>query len=101
MATALSPLRTREKDWLATVREAAQRLGWMDYHVHDSRRSPSGFPDLILVRPPRLVVAELKTERGRVAAAQQRWLWTFAQVPWLEVEIWRPGDWDRVLEVLG
>ena len=44
------------------------------YHTRDSRRSPSGFPDLVCVGPGFVIYRELKTARGRVSAAQQRWL---------------------------
>ena len=55
----------------------------------------AGFPDLILVRPPRLVVAELKSVRGPVTARQQLWLDDVAAVPGIEVHVWRPDDWAR------
>ena len=33
------------------VIQLARALGWDYYHTHDSRRSPGGFPDLVLVHP--------------------------------------------------
>jgi hypothetical protein len=40
----------------ALVVGVAQLYGWAHYHTHDSRRSDEGWPDLVLCRPPRLVV---------------------------------------------
>ena len=93
------------------VRPAAEAQGWLCYHTHDSRRSPSGFPDLVLVRPPRLIFAELKSQRGRVRPDQQAWIVALEAVagirfdvspdklgfeagPMLpEVYVWRPAAW--------
>jgi hypothetical protein len=97
MATA----RTPEAAWLATVRAAARHLGWMDYHVRDARGSAHGFPDLLLVRPPRCIVAELKSETGRLTKPQVAWLALFAACPHFETFVWRPDDdWDAIQEVL-
>ena len=52
--------------------EAAQTGGWLVYHTHDSRRSRKGFPDLVLVRPPKVIFAELKGPGGRVTPEQHR-----------------------------
>lgn len=54
-----------EKEWQAQVVELAQTLGWKKaYHVYDSRRSHSGWPDLVLVRE-RILYVELKREGGK------------------------------------
>ncbi|MCC6312227.1 MAG: hypothetical protein IT345_15125, partial [Trueperaceae bacterium] len=60
-----------ERDFQALVVQLARLRGWRVYHTFDSRRSPAGFPDLVLARPPRLVIAELKSEKGRVADEQR------------------------------
>ncbi len=62
------------------------------YHTFDSRRSGAGFPDEIIVLPHtgRLIVAELKSEKGRVTKEQQRWLDAFATIAGAEVHVWRP-----------
>ena len=54
--------------------DAAHTGGWLVYHTHDSRRSQKGFPDLVLVRPPQVIFAELKGPGGRVTPEQQVWI---------------------------
>ena len=56
-----------EAELQTAIIDCAVALGWLVYHTHDSRHSPEGFPDLILVREPRLIIAELKgvDRRGR------------------------------------
>lgn len=39
-----------ERQLQATVIDLAKAYGWRYYHTYDSRRSPEGFPDLVLLR---------------------------------------------------
>jgi hypothetical protein len=71
---------------------------WLGYHTHDSRRSTPGFPDLVLIRRDRLLVAELKLEKGRLGTAQGVWLAAFEQVA--ETYLWRPSDLPEIQRVL-
>jgi hypothetical protein len=87
-----------ERQWQSQVVEAARLLGWRVYHTHDSRRSEPGWPDLALVRD-RLVMAELKTDNGRVSKAQAGWLDALRTAN-VETYLWRPSDWDAVLATL-
>lgn len=75
------------------VLAAARSLGWIAYHTHDSRRSQPGFPDLVLVHPVqrRVLWRELKTERGRVTAAQDQWIHALTRAR-QNVAVWRPAD---------
>lgn len=73
------------------VMAIARTLRYRFYHTHDSRRSPAGFPDLVMVRPRRLVFAELKRERGRVSQEQTQWIFEL-QGAGAEVYLWRPSD---------
>lgn len=57
-----------EKRFQAQIVTLARTLGWAEHHTYDSRRSPAGFPDLVLLRPPRLILAEVKTDAGRMGA---------------------------------
>jgi hypothetical protein len=89
-----------EKEFLQIVRDLARQTGWLEYHPYDSRRSTPGYPDLTLVRPPRIIFAELKTERGKTTQAQREWLTELARCPQCEVYLWRPSDWDTIGKVL-
>ena len=91
---------TSEKAFQATIRQFAQLKGWADYCVWDSRHSPPGWPDLVLVRPPRIVIAELKTETGRLSAAQRKTIALLLGCPGVETFLWRPSDWESIEEVL-
>ena len=84
----------------AAIIELATLLGWSWYHVPDSRRCPPGFPDLVLCRPPVVVFAELKTDRGRVRPAQVEWLERLSQCSRIVSGVWRPGDWVEIEQVL-
>lgn len=90
-----------EKAFMQTVIDAARLAGWLVYHPFDSRRSEPGYPDLTLVHPERgLVFAELKTARGRLSAAQVRWLTAIGQAG-ARAYVWRPDDWPRIAAVLN
>ena len=84
----------REKQLQDAIVAAAQRLGWLVYHTHDSRRSQPGFPDLVLVHPGRgrILYRELKTMTGKVTTDQQKWLDALAAAG-ADVGVWRPTDW--------
>ncbi|MCS7310962.1 MAG: VRR-NUC domain-containing protein [Armatimonadetes bacterium] len=98
MAKAVLPV--REKEFLQAVRELAELQGWLCYHTWNSVHSPAGFPDLVLVRPPRLVFAELKVGRNRPTSAQQDWLHLLSACPQVEVYLWTPADWEQIERVL-
>jgi hypothetical protein len=84
---------------MADVTALAKLLGWKVFHQWLSIRSESGWPDLTLVRPPRLVFAELKTERGKLTLAQDQTLDLLVACG-AEVYVWRPYEWDEVVQTL-
>ena len=107
-----------ERELQEAVFELAGALRWRVYHTYDSRRSAEGFPDMVIVSHTRhrLIFVELKSDAGRLTAAQQLWLSdltaaggivydasaTAFQRPIPEVYVWRPADWldgsiERVL----
>ena len=68
----------------------------------DSRRvSLSGYPDLTMwnVKQKRLMFAELKREKGKVSESQKIVLSELSTLG-VEVYLWRPSDWDSILEIL-
>ena len=89
-----------ERDFQRQVVQLAEVMGWRVYHTYDSRRSSPGFPDLVLVRAPRVIFVELKRQRGRVTAAQTEWADELGLCPGVEYYLWRPSYWDEIVEVL-
>lgn len=89
-----------EKQWQQQVEDIAGWGKWIFYHTWNSRHSASGFLDLILLRHTRMVVAELKRERGKETLDQKVWLEAFRSIPGAEVFVWRPSDIDEVIKVL-
>jgi hypothetical protein len=100
------PLGQAEKDLERKVKELAQLFGWHRYHTHRSDFSPAGYPDETLCRPPRLVLAELKSEMAwkrphhGCSPEQLRWLDLLRAVPGVEVYLWRPADLEEIVRIL-
>jgi hypothetical protein len=108
VATAVASLVT-ERDWQRQVTDAAELFGWTWAHFRPARtdrgwRTPvsgpsgAGFPDLVLARGDRLILAELKAEGGRLTPEQRDVLDVLRQA--VECHVWRPTDLPAVLEVL-
>lgn len=92
--------RQTEKAFMAQVVEAAKLFGWLAWHPFLSKWSARGFPDIVLVRPPRVVFAELKSEKGKLTPDQERWLDLLGACPGVERYAWWPRDLDDVVAVL-
>ena len=95
-----------EKAFQGQVLEQADCLGWRHYHTFESRRSPAGFPDLVLVRRGRLIFAELKAEAGKLTAAQIDWYADLLAVQdaapgVVDVRAWRPSEWESIDDTLA
>ncbi len=88
-----------EAEFQQMITDRAEALGWLVYHTYDSRRSRAGFPDLFLCRGERAVAIEVKSQRGRVSAAQQDWLAALGKTR-IETYLIRPSDWALIEEVL-
>lgn len=93
-----------EAAWQGAVVRLLKQHGYAYvYHTFDSRRSPSGFPDIIAVHdtPGRdLLALELKTDTGQVTPAQAAWLAALGGCPGVVADIWRPQDLDSILDRL-
>jgi len=91
------------------VTDAAEMFRWTWAHFRPAMtskgwRTPvsgpmgAGFVDLVLVRGDRLVMAELKSQHGRLTPEQRTVLDLLR--PAVEVHVWRPSDLEIALEVL-
>ena len=90
-----------EKIFMESIIDLARSTGWMVYHTYDSRRSTAGFPDLVMTKHKRLVIAEIKTETGKTSPDQDKWLETLRTARGVKVKLWRPSDWPEIERTLG
>ncbi len=92
----------KESDFQRAVLDLARLRQWLPYYTWASMHSPSGFPDLTLVRGERIVFAELKV-KAKVTEWQRMWLSTLARTGKCQVFLWTPDCWpqiERVLDIL-
>ena len=86
-----------EKAFQSALVKLARQHGFLAYHTFNAKRSPEGFPDLVLVHPTRpreispVFLVELKTTRGQVTPAQQAWVEALDGRTTVSA-IWRPHD---------
>ncbi len=103
-----------ERSFMGQVLAYARLMGWRVWHdqatntarrcsgcgtVRRTPRNAAGLPDLILVRRPRVVWAELKAERGKTSDDQHAWL-DDLRASGQRVYLWRPSDWEEIERVL-
>ena len=88
-----------EKEFQSQVVDLAKTLGFRCYHPWLSIRSERGWPDLALFKPGRFLLAELKTDKGKVSDKQTEML-AELKAAGVEVHLWRPRDFDAIVEVL-
>ena len=98
-----------EREFQREVIKIAKSLGWYVYHALPGQGrnkhltlfiGKRGFPDLVLCRPPRLIFAELKSERGKPSTDQTEWL-DALRACGVEVHVWRPSDLERITAMLS
>jgi hypothetical protein len=88
-----------EKTWQGQVIDLAKTLGWKHYFTYRSKRSPAGWPDLQLVRD-RVIYLELKTEDGKLSAAQKGWIRALLDAG-ADAYVVRPRDFESLGAVLA
>ena len=89
-----------EREFQQQVIDLAHIFHWRVYHTWMSIHSAGGFPDLTLARGNRLIFAETKSERGKLAPAQAEWLEVLKATGKCEVYVWMPSDWPEITEIL-
>lgn len=89
-----------EKAFQRWVIESAKENDWSVYFTHDSRGSPPGFPDLVLVKEECLIFVELKTETGVVSCDQKTWIERLRNAKTIRTFLWRPSNQKDILNVL-
>ena len=92
----MEPTWKNEKAFQASVIQAARTFGWKVYHTTISYGSAGGFPDLVLIRPPDIIFAELKMPKGRITPKQVEWGEMLKECN-TEYYLWKPEHWDDLL----
>jgi hypothetical protein len=97
-----------EKDFTQMVMREAAARGNISYHTHDSRRSPAGFPDLVITGPTiaspdgaahGVVYMELKMPGNYPDARQREWLTTLVDAG-QRVYVHYPKAWRDIISIL-
>lgn len=70
------------------------------YFTWNSRHSPAGFPDLVIIKERRQIVAELKVGKDNLSPEQYFWLLEFKKGRHTEVYVWYPEDFDSIVTIL-
>lgn len=100
-------MQANERMFMDQVIHIARMNQWSVFHASPHlvrpgvwRSDGQGFPDLCLAHVTRgILFAELKTERGKLSPAQQKW--RLALAPHVEWVLWRPSDLDAIAKRLG
>ena len=76
----------------------AKMRGWTVFYTPDSVGMTPGEFDLRLIRPTRYVVAELKSQHGKLRKEQKAMKPRYEACPGIETYVWYPSDdWERLL----
>lgn len=101
-----------EEAFTNAVIDLARMAGWLVHHDRGRMKAHiqgnAGFPDLVMVHPyrgirpflGRMIFAELKMPTKNLEADQYAWFRALSMAQPLDVEVWRPDDWDKIVETL-
>jgi VRR-NUC domain-containing protein len=106
MPTARSrALAMTEFQFMGRIIEFAVLHKWMVNHQRPAKtkdgwrtatQGHAGFPDLVLARRGVLILAEVKSDSGKLSALQERWLAELGP----HGRIWFPKDWAKIMQEL-
>lgn len=87
-----------EAELLKEVMTEALGLGLLVHHCPDTRKCQGqrGLPDLIILGPGGILLAELKDRDGDTSAWQDAWLYKAFEAG-VRQALWRPANWESGL----
>ena len=99
-----------EAAFTAQIIQLARVLGWRVAHFRPAMTKRGrwvtavqgdgvGFPDLIMLRHTRGIMAELKAAKGKTTPEQEAWLESARRAEF-EAYVWRPSDIDEIERTL-
>jgi len=99
-----------EKEFQSCVIDFAKLNGWLVSHARPARvtvkgretyrtalQGDAGAPDLLLARGGKVILVELKSEKGKPSHMQTAWITACGN----HGRLWRPSDWDDIFEELS
>lgn len=96
-----------EAQWQQRVMDTARAAGWLVVHFRPAMTrggrwvtpmtGDAGFPDLVLAKDGRVLLAELKRDSEKPTPAQNAWLAAAGG----HGRLWQPRHWEAVLIDLG
>lgn len=101
-----------EEGFLKLVLDVAKVWGWKSAHFRPAMTSRGwrtavsgdgkGFPDLMLIHPGfgDIIVAELKSGKGKLTMEQKEWIEAFRACG-IQAYVWRFEDWDEIVKILS
>jgi len=89
-----------ERHFQAEVIRLCKALHRRFYFTLHSKGSPEGWPDLVILQPPVLRIRELKTNTGALTQPQRETIDLLKECNYVDVGVWRPRDWTRIVEEL-
>ena len=89
----------KENEFQEQVILLAEGHGWRVAHTYS--RKVRGWPDLVLVRPPKMVCLELKAQRGQPSPKQNDWIDDLDDCEGVVGRVVRPSDWEEIKRLLS
>lgn len=96
-----------EAEFQTRVLDYAKLRGWRVVHIRPAMirsgrwvtpyEGHPGLPDLVLARAGEVILAELKSDTGKVSKDQGLWL----AAAGTRGRVWRPANWDLVVKDLN
>jgi hypothetical protein len=89
----------QDNGWLVCeFRKARIKKGGVDVYRTPFGADGVGFPDLVAVKPPRVLFIEDKSDVGKAPPDQVRWLLVLGKCPAVEVFVLTPGKFEEFKE---
>lgn len=99
-----------ENQFLKQVLQLAKLRGWRTCHFRPAMNKRgqwmtavqgdgAGWPDIILVRPPRILAVELKVGKNKTTPEQDVWLEQLSKCG-IYAAVWRPEMWETIETIL-
>ncbi len=88
-----------EEEWQQRIIQCAEANGWLVYHTRRSTGSNKGFPDLVFVKPPRVIFWECKTEdekKSTPTPEQEMWIRKLKLCRAVYADFVRPHHWEDI-----